>query len=159
MRTDICTHPDRPHNSHPHPHLHPHNSFNIVPSPPHPSIPQTTVSIPIPIKDRKIKSRSATTHLAKTTKYSTEYREIDNMGDIRRLSNQYKQLLLHFHTRAFVVYTIRHRYRSFTAKLCHSSHGTTVNAVPIPTCMAVSVIKLTPLPRYYRLCTVIPIPT
>jgi len=44
----------------------------------------------------------------------------------------------------------------------HCSHGTNVNAVPIPAITAVSVIKFNPItgvvPRFYRSSTIVPIP-
>ena len=55
-----------------------------------------------------------------------------------------------------------HPHLPYYRKLRHRYHGITVNAVPIPAITAVSIISLTPLPRYYRSnrgSAVIPIPT
>ena len=133
------------------------------PSPPHLRSNHTrhhpTVSIPIPIKDRKVKSRFATTYFtlkklqvqamrqcwmacaAKTTKKSsTEYSR--NRQYCRYLTT--KQSLYNSH--AFIVLYPSLLPRLYT-KLCRRSCGTTVNAIPIPAITAVSVIKLAPLPR------------
>ena len=88
--------------------------------------------------------------------------EINNMGDIWRLSGHYITVFIAFsHSRIRSTLSIRHHYRGFTAKLCHRSRGPTMNAIPIPAITAVSVIKLAPLPQYYHTycsSTAVPIP-
>jgi len=99
----------------------------------------------------------------KPQKIQASITEIDNIGDIRQLSNHCITVFIAFsHSRVHSALSV-----TATAALQQSSVTaptvlpTTVNATPIPAITAVSVIKLAPLLRYfcgYRGNTVVPIP-
>jgi len=103
----------------------------------------------IHIKDRKVKSRFATTHSRWKTSMSKQYGNAE--WPVRQknsveysINGQYgwhsttKQSL---YNSFYCIFTLaRCRTARLYTKLCHCSHGTTVNTIPIHAITAVSVI-------------------